>query len=210
MTTETWSNPQKGTLVHLAISVRTHTVCATRERGWQALRLVSRKHQQTGFGFFSVSRLPSSCKWIILILPHFPSYFHLKFSSYFLPPISLKVVGEKWISETMETELLEPFEWDGIPTDSFLVGFSSMFHTAKKDRQFVFYTTRFSENFTQLFQWNSFFLAFADLNIGNSPNARTGVNLMMKTKQRVCLSLQMKRCQKMIYLIRPSKNIKEY
>ena len=62
MTTETWLNPQKGTLVHLAISVRTHTVCATRERGWQGLRLDSRKHQLTGFGFSSVNRLPSSCK----------------------------------------------------------------------------------------------------------------------------------------------------
>ena len=44
----------------------------------------------------------------------------------------------------MESELVEPFEWDGIPTDSFLVGVSSTFDTAKKDRQFVFYTTRFS------------------------------------------------------------------
>ena len=53
------------------------------------------------------------------------------------------MVGQKWISQTMETEVVEPFEWDGIPTDSFLVGFSTTLDTVKVDRQFVFYTTRF-------------------------------------------------------------------
>ena len=55
------------------------------------------------------------------------------------------MAGEKWISQTMETELAEPFEWDGIPTDSFLVGFSTTLDLDRTlDRQFVFYTTRFS------------------------------------------------------------------
>ena len=46
----------------------------------------------------------------------------------------------------METEVGEPFEWDGVPTNSFLVGFSTTFVTGIVDRQFVFYTTRLSEN----------------------------------------------------------------
>ena len=45
----------------------------------------------------------------------------------------------------METEPGEPFEWDGLLTDSFLVGFSTTFAPTVIDRQFVFYTTRFSE-----------------------------------------------------------------
>ena len=54
----------------------------------------------------------------------------------------------------METEVVEPFEWDGIPTHSFLVGFSSTLDLVKMDRQFVFYTTRFSgKDLTQLFWW---------------------------------------------------------
>ena len=73
----------------------------------------------------------------------------------------LKLVGEKWLSATLETEPDEPFEWDGLPTNSFLVGMSSKFDQVKnscffiiiiiiaiiidqikKDRNFVFYTTR--------------------------------------------------------------------
>ena len=55
----------------------------------------------------------------------------------------------------MESEPGEPFEWDGLPTNSFLVGMSSKFDQVKhscllfilvdqvkKDRRFVFYTTR--------------------------------------------------------------------
>ena len=44
----------------------------------------------------------------------------------------LKLVGEKWISATLESEPEEPFEWDGLPTNSFLVGMSSKFDQVKR------------------------------------------------------------------------------
>ena len=62
LTTETWLNLPKGKLVQPAILVWTHTVCATWERGWRGLRLDLKKHQLTGFGFFTVNRLHFSCK----------------------------------------------------------------------------------------------------------------------------------------------------
>ena len=76
--------------------------------------------------------------------PLFPLLL-ISFLQYHIDATTEKVAGEKWISQTMETELAEPFEWDGIPTDSFLVGFSTTLDLDRTlDRQFVFYTTRFS------------------------------------------------------------------
>ena len=86
--------------------------------------------------------LPAESEFFSSSLFFHPLSHWLIFFISFLP-ISFKMVGQKWISQTMETEVVEPFEWDGIPTDSFLVGFSTTLDTVKVDRQFVFYTTRF-------------------------------------------------------------------
>ena len=53
---------------------------------------------------------------------------------------------DKWISITQESELEEPQEWNGVASNSFLVGFSSEHSNQKEDRTYKFFTAR-SDNF---------------------------------------------------------------
>ena len=136
-TTATWRKSQKrACLVNL---VRMDTACARGERGWCGCSPTSTWPPLTWSGTFSAERLPINLRWHSHIVDAFVNSIAsaiglllqccLHKFSLFMP--CLKLVGEKWMSATLESEPDEPFEWDGLPTNSFLVGMSSKFDQVK-------------------------------------------------------------------------------